>query len=400
MHSDVVFRILQRQRFSSSLNSHRLIHCGVKTNMRLVLFLAPLMLVFGCSKSENPSAVSASQNSTPAGPTAAELDAISAIEAAQAKVSKTPNGFATSVDFRGTEFTDELLSSLGSLTKATAVNFAETSLNDEQLEKLVQAGSSLNNFDLRGCAISDSGLKTLASLTNVRAIRLSGKNGQTTVTDDGLAHLSELKSLKLLALDDLWIGTPGIAHLIDLASLTELYLAGTLIDDESIALVAKLPNLQKLRLARTSVGDTALEALTACGNLQELDLSEDSLLTDVGMASLGRITSLKKLNLWRVQITDTGALALAPLSGLNWLNLDNTKLSDEGLPALANMNQLTFLHLGSTQITEQGASALFHLKTLADLKITRTAMGASADALAKLTAELPDTAIQTEYEGE
>jgi hypothetical protein len=61
------------------------------------------------------------------------------------------------------------------------------------------------------------------------------------------------------------------------------------------------------------------------------------------------------------------------------------------------MKALTFLHIGSTQVTEAGAPALFHLKTLKDLKLTRTAMGASDSAVADLQKHLPDTAIQTEY---
>ncbi len=41
----------------------------------------------------------------------------------------------------------------------------------------------------------------------------------------------------------------------------------------------------------------------AAKTLEEIDLSEDSLISDEGMAHLAKLTNLKKLNLWRVQIT-------------------------------------------------------------------------------------------------
>lgn len=374
---------------------------GAPLKMRFALLLLPFMFTVGCTDSGKPAATKAEQAaSLPAPPSAAEMEAIAALEAAGVKVAKTEAGHATGVDFRGVEVTAELLAGISALPTVTVANFAETNLDDEMLNNLVTTADSLNNFDLRDCSISDAGLKTLAGVEGIRAIRLSGKSGNTTVTDDGLAHLAGLASLKLLALDDVWIGTAGLAHLKNLPGLAELYLAGTLVDDDSIAIVSGMPGIRKLRLARTQVGDAALEALTACSSLEELDLSEDSLLTDAGMVSLGKITSLKKLNLWRVQINNEGALALAPLVNLQWLNLDNTKLSDGGLAALKDMAQLKFLHLGSTQITADGIESLFHLTTLDDLKITRTAMGASADAVAALAEKLPDTAIQTEYEGE
>jgi hypothetical protein len=59
------------------------------------------------------------------------------------------------------------------------------------------------------------------------------------------------------------------------------------------------------------------------------------------------------------------------------------------------MKKLTFLHLGSTQITDAGLTHLEHLTSLKDLKVTRT--GVTADGVARLQPNLPDTKIQLEY---
>ena len=359
----------------------------------LTLCLATVMLS-GCAdpqKSTTPSVPKASDG---------EQAAIKALTELGAVVTTDEGGRATDADLRKTTIDAALLEKLTTLSSLKSINLADTAFGEALLPDLRKSAPSVSNLDLRGCTLTDAAMPKIAEFTGLRVLRFSGKNGQTTISDDGLAALSTLKSLKVLAFDDLWISKPGLDHLTPLKDLEELYLAATIVDDEAIKTVAQFPRLRKLRLARTSISDAALESLKDSKTLEELDFSENSIITDAGMVSLASIKTLKKLNLWRVQISDTGALALAPLTNLTWLNLDNTKLSDAGLPALKDMNQLTFLHLGSTQITEAGAPALFHLKSLKDLKITRTALGASESAVAELKKNLPNTAIQTEYEGQ
>ncbi len=355
-----------------------------------------LFLLAGCS----------SKPAVPVVPEA-EVAAARALADAGAVLKKDDTGRVIDADLRKCEVTADLLKLLTPLTSLRALNLSGTKFSDEFCTATGDAKpasdgipADIVNLDLRDCKLSDVATPAFARFTKLRAIRFSGKNGNTTITDAGLAPLNSLKSLKVLALDDLWITTEGIASIADLTQLEELYLAATVVDDPSIALIAKYPSLKKLRLSKTSVGDASLESLKACKLLEELDLSENSIVTDAGLQHLGAITTLKKLNLWRVQITDTGALALSSLVNLEWLNLDNTKLSDAGLPCLKGMNKLTFLHIGSTQVTEAGAPALLHLKTLKDLKITRTALGASEAAVAELKKNLPATAIQVEYEGQ
>jgi len=336
-----------------------------------------------------------------------EVAAAKALTNAGAVLKNDESGRVVDADLRKCDVNSDLFKNLSALSLLRSLNLSGTNFSDEHC---VASGSDkpvidllpaeLSNLDLRDCKLSDAATPALARFTKLRALRFSGKSGNTTITDEGLVPLKSLKSLKLLALDDLWITDAGISSIAELGQIEELYLAATVVEDNSIATISKLPSLKKLRLSKTSVSDAALESLKACKALQELDLSENSIITDAGLVHLAAITSLKKLNLWRVQITDAGALALAPLVNLEWLNLDNTKLSDAGLPCLKDMNRLTFLHLGSTQITEAGAPALFHLKTLKDLKITRTALGASEAAVADLKKNLPTTQIQVEYEGQ
>ena len=326
-----------------------------------------------------------------------ETSAIKALSDAKAVVKTDDSGAAVDVSLAKLEVTSDIIGLLAKLPSLRTLNLSESALSDETLTALEKAVPKLASLDVRGCELSDKSAELLAHFTGLRALRFSGKSGKTTISDDGLKLLAACKSLKVLALDDLWIGTPGLEALSGLSELEELYLAGTVVDDDSCKLIAKYPRIRKLRLARTQVSDAGLEALSGCKTLEEIDLSEDSLISDEGMAHLAKLTNLKKLNLWRVQITDAGAVQLAPLTKLLWLNLDNSKLADGGLVLLKDMKSLTFLHIGSTQVTEAGAASLFHLKTLKDLKVTRTALGASDSAVAELKKNLPDTVIQTEY---
>ena len=361
------------------------------TAIQRLCLLSVLVSIAGCSSdSPPPKAVSTAAE--------AEVAAIKALQWAGVTFKTDQGGSVTDIDLHKLTLTQETLGFLPDLKSLRVLNLADSTFSDEFLPVLEKVSPQLVQLDLRGCQISDKAAVVITRFTELRALRFNGKNGQTSISDEGVQALAACKSLKVLALDDLtFVGTDGLAALTGLKDLEELYLAGTIADDDSCKLIAGFPLLKKLRLARNQVSDAALQTISVCSSLEELDLSEDSLITDAGMAHLAKLRELKKLNLWRVQISDNGALLLAPLTKLVWLNLDNTKLSDAGLPLLKNMTALTFLHLGSTQVTAAGAPALFHLKSLKDLKVTRTALGSSDAAVAELKKNLPDTAIQTEY---
>lgn len=330
-----------------------------------------------------------------------EAAAIKALRDVGANIKTNDSGSATDLDLHEQSLSADTLNLIAELKSLRVLNLADSSFSDASLPALENASLQLANLDLRGCELSDKATATIARFTGLRALRFSGKNGKTSFGDDGLKSLAACKSLRVLALDDLWIGSAGLTSLTDLKDLEELYLAGTLVDDDSAKVIAAFPKLRKLRIARTQVGDAGLDTLSSCSSLEDIDLSDDSRISNGGLAHVAKLTLLRKLNLWRVPISDDGVLLLAPLTQLEWLNLDQTALTDNGLPALKTMYALTFLHLGSTQITATGAPSLFHLKSLKDLKLTRTALGASNTAIAELQMNLPNTAIQTEYvEGE
>lgn len=374
------------------------------------------LIIFGCAQQEEPPAslgeanqteetapsVSSNETQKEAVESASttptdDQELVAKIEQVATAIKKNSNGVVTEINYRGSEVTDEHLGLLPGLIGLESLLLNEAKISDAALIPIGEI-NTLKNLDLRDCPIGNEGLEHLTRLENLKALRLSGKTGATTVDDDGMKSVAKLTNLKALLLDFLWVSGEGLAQLSELNSLEELYLAGTLVGDEDLAQVKLFPKLRRLRISKLSqVTVAGLEHVKSLENLIDLDLSENSSLFDPDMVHLSEMTKLEKLNLWRVAITDEGVKPLEPLTKMKWLNLDNTQLSDAGLKHLSGMQQLEFLHLGSTAITNDGLSELTDLKSLKDLKVTRTAV--TEEGVAELQKSLPDTEIQLKYLG-
>lgn len=345
-----------------------------RTHLSRKLFLSiGLATLAGCGSSTPPPVAPPAKTEVAKVVTVADdAEAVAVVEALTEKLRRNAGGAITHVDLRGTDASDETLVAVGKL-------------------------ASLEQLDLRECGISDAGLEHLTALTKLKALRLSGKEGDCSVSDDGMVAVGKLTSLKVLAIDYLWISEDGLGELAALKELQELYMAETTIADEAIDVMAGFPNLKKLRVARTRIGEAALASLPKLSKLEELDLSECAQISDSAMGPLSEMKSLKKLNLWRVNLSDEGIEPLAGLMNLENLNLDNTRLSDDGLPLLSELTKLTFLHLGSTAISDAGLTHLKNLTALKDLIVTRT--GVTQAGVDELKKSLPDTKIQLLYLG-
>lgn len=330
--------------------------------------------------------------------TGEQTKAAETLRAAGAQLTENSVGQVIELNLGDIEATDTLakqISLLDQLQKLTIRESAMTGAGWESLGKL----HALQQLDLRDCPLDNAQLTAVASdLTQLRALRLNGTSGRTTVDDDGLAVLANCPELKVLAVDGLWVSGQGLEHLKKNLKLSELYAAGTTLDDGAVTLLADLPALRKLRLSQTTVGTEGLAALEKL-SLEDLDVSEASSINDETLAIIGKMNSLKRLNLWRDTITDAGVEHLAGLTQLEWLNVDNTHLTDAGLPYLKGMTALKFLHLGSTGVTDEGMPALVSLKSLKDLKVTRTAV--TEEGVAGVRQAIPGISIQLKYiEGE
>lgn len=353
--------------------------------------------VGGCSKKEEaaPAVSDTSAETQPKPSEPADDPACVAALEAVAKNLRVEGGYVVDVDLRTTDVGDEILEHLLGLPRLRALRLAETKITSEGLKTVGQI-KTLKALDLRMCEIDGDSLSHLTGLSELVELRFSGKERITDIEDPGMAHIAKLIKLRSLSLDGLWVSEDGIKTLAPLKDLQQLQLGKTLVGNEVIPVLENFPKLKSLRLSKNGQLDaTGLAQLSAIKNLEELDLSECTAFFDDALESVGKLTKLKKLNLWRAQIGDAGIAALAPLTNLESLNVDNTRLTDESMPTFSGMTKLTFLHLGSTGITDAGLIHLEPLVNMEKLIVTRTEV--TKEGVAALSPKLPKAKIQLLY---
>jgi Leucine Rich repeat len=165
------------------------------------------------------------------------------------------------------------------------VNLWQLVLIKSKVESLepIRGLTSLKNLQLVDACLDDEGLSSLANLSKLETLALSGKDEK--FGDDGLAHLAGLKSLDSLYLKDTKIGDAGLAHLAGLSKLETLNLDGTRVTDAGLTQLARLPKLKTLSLCRTVITDAGLAQIAGLKACREVML-EDTKTTQAGIASL------------------------------------------------------------------------------------------------------------------
>ena len=267
-------------------------------------------------------------------------------------------------------------------------------LTDEGLAEIAQL-QSLKGLYLGESQVTNAGLAQLGNLTALEELELS----QGRMTNAGLAHLAKLPSLRYLMLSGKNFTDAGMAHLKNIRSLRILH-AGHLahLTDAALVHLADVPNLESLSLYWvTEITDDGVAHLTKLPSLKKLDIWH-SKVTDEGLGHLGRIKTLEYLDLpWgtstssglRFTITDKGLAKLVGLTRLTHLHLgivgSGIPITDEGFKTLARIESLEELTVGGKEVTDEGIGYLTRLKRLKALSIYGCP-NVTNKGLAKLTA--------------
>jgi len=106
---------------------------------------------------------------------------------------------------------------------------------------------------------------------------------------------------------------PGDVELLKVLSnqIIELNLARTSVTDDQLLQISELKELRRLHLEHTQITDLGIAHLKACENLSYLNLIETK-VSDVGLKLVGEIKSLKELYLFNTNITKEGLRNLNP----------------------------------------------------------------------------------------
>lgn len=279
--------------------------------------------------------------------------------------------------------------------------------------------TGLKELSLEGTDITDWGMSILASFPALEELSLNSK-----VTDRGMVHVTQLKSLKrlyfpgttkvtsaglqhiskLTSLEELYlgqgIGDTGLAHLRGLTHLIYLCLYGPGFTDAGMVHVKAIPSLRifSIHEAYSRVGNAGLAQISELPNLEILCVGGMRGITDAGIAYLTRMRSLKKLDIGSSQVSDKGLGYLKQIKTLEHLELpqDQYNISDAGLAHLGELSnlkvlQVSRLHYGGRDrnkiyYTDAGLAQLAKLKALEELHIGSIGItDAGMDHVAKLT---------------
>ena len=126
------------------------------------------------------------------------------------------------------------LSALPAITVPFGLDFHGLKVTDSDVKELARL-KNLRFIRLNGTQVTNAGLKQLAGLSDLRAVDLGG----TQVSDAGLKDLAGLKYLQVLLLDNTRVTNEGLKELASLKALRAVNLRKTGVTEEGVRQLRK-----------------------------------------------------------------------------------------------------------------------------------------------------------------
>ncbi|HEX7379673.1 MAG TPA: hypothetical protein VF278_21295 [Pirellulales bacterium] len=211
-------------------------------------------------------------------------------------------------------------------------------------------------LDVSRECLSDAGIEAVASLGTLDVLSLAG------ASDGDLARLSNLKRLRCLELLDAKVTDDGLASLAELPRLERLRLSGIYVTGAGFARLSQLSRLWQLDLHGCGLENDGLAGLENLRALCSLNIANTPVTG--ALAHLGKLRSLRRLNLCGTEINDLSLSGLPSLPRLEELILSNTRITGKGLGPLNRLPALRELDLGGTRVASLAAIDLNQLPRL------------------------------------
>ena len=255
---------------------------------------------------------------------------------------------------------DNELAYLSDLPSLKSLNLGMTPTNDAGMIHVGKITTLEDLFLSRG--IGDEGLSHLKNLTSLRLLSARSQS----ISDEGLAHLANMINMEVLYLRETQVSDKGLVHLKKMKKLKRLYLFRTKVTESGLVHLAGLKNLERLDLP-FAVGDTGLLHISKLPSLKEIDINGDS-ITQKGLEALSKMKSIEQVFVGGYENKDRIIIRLSGLSGIKSLEL-GTGITDKGLMHLKNMKFLQELQLNRAQITHKGFATLAEFPSLRELTL-------------------------------
>ncbi len=133
-------------------------------------------------------------------------------------------------------------------------------------------------------------------LADVESISMPFPQG---ITGKGLAHLSSIRNLKKLHLDECDVGDEGLKHIGKLTALEILEIDKGEITGEGLKHLANLVELRQLTLTNNGLKDEDLDFLRHLPKLESVNLSENDVSAEHVASLLAEAKRLERLNVSR-----------------------------------------------------------------------------------------------------
>jgi hypothetical protein len=175
--------------------------------------------------------------------------------------------------------------------------------------------------------INDSDLPKLRQLKHLDFLNLS----ESKITDTGLVYVKEHEQLTTLWIDNTDVTDAGLKHLSGLTKLTNLWINGTKVSD--LRHLSRLRDLKYLLMNDTPVNDAGLVPVRNFKHLRRLFLNNTK-IEDDSLHVIKELTSLDILRLRNTKITDKGLAELKQLKKLTSLDIRGTAVTEAGVKKL------------------------------------------------------------------
>ena len=348
-----------------------------------------------------PASAQTAAPKTSAADTTAVQGAVDRIEARGGFVVRDRDGSIAEVSLARTWATDEDLNFVARIATLKRLDLSFTLVTDKGIKEL-ESLRQLEDLNLETAeALTDASMNYVKNIPTLRKLNVRGVD----ITDVGMPAIAQMTGLRSLDLSHTMLEDVGLEHLPALSDLEELYLGGDMITGINLNFLKLLPKLKKLSLdgiQRRNAGacwtprvtDLDLDTISLLSNLEDLDLgvglslgrggkpaaagggnckpTGGQQLTDLGLAKLGKLTKLRRLNMSGAHLTPAGLKVLAglPLERVSLWNID--ALNDAAATVLAEIPTLTNIDLSLTSVTDKGLQTLAKLPNLKVLYLTET----------------------------
>lgn len=287
------------------------------------------------------------------------------------------------VKVQSARLTANWLTPLAKLPNCTSLDLSHSRLDEDCLLEIAKV-AGLRELYLNFTAVRGTHLDALHPLRELSTLGLSD-----TRLDDMIAQkLSNFSRLSCLTLSSPNITDRGFLALAELTDLHELRVSGGQLSDSIFATVSRLDQLRELTAYDIPITDDGAAQLERLQHLEELRLRyyrppACAPIGIRGMSSLGRVATLRILEISGVRQTPESMAALVQLRALKTLIMNDAQIDERMLRVASQLSALRELRVAGSQKFGDGAVDL--LLKMPDLEVLAVDdRGLSADALTRL----------------